>query len=82
MTIRTVIEITGDGEYDFANKMRTTMENLGYVQRRDEAYGRFLADLLSALRDRDLNPHKLVEEHRAKLFARDAETVAQNLEGT
>lgn len=71
--IRTVIEISAEDDWKFEQQIRTALDKLGYEPKQDADYGRFLADLRSALHNRGLDANKLVEEYRAKLNGLNAD---------
>lgn len=71
--IRTVIEVTGEDDYDFERKFRATMSRLGYVEKKDEEYGRFFSDLRHALLDMKIDANKLVDDYRMKLATESLE---------
>lgn len=64
--IRTLIEVTAENDWDHASQLKATLDKLGYEPKQSEEHGRFMAELMQELRERELDPHKLVEDRRAK----------------
>jgi len=67
--IRTLIEVTADTQWDYEKQLTATLDKLGYEPKRSLEQEHYMIDLHQVLRERDLDPHKLVEEYRAKLFS-------------
>jgi S-adenosylmethionine synthetase len=65
--VRTVIEISAETEWDHDRQLRSALDNIGYEQKRSEEYGRNMADLFAELRERGLDPEKIIEERRERL---------------
>lgn len=65
--IRTVIEVSAEDDWKFEREIRATLDKLGYEPKQSAEYGRFLADLRSALHEKGLDANKLVEEYRDKM---------------
>lgn len=66
--IRTLIEVTGADEYEFDRNMKAALAKLGYEQRPTEDHTRWMRDLWQAMREKELDPQKLVQDLRAKLM--------------
>lgn len=65
--IRTVIEVSGETQWEFEGKLKTTLSALGYAKR-DEGEISFYHHLAEALREINIDPHKLVEERKERIW--------------
>lgn len=77
MTVRTLIEVSADTEWDHHRQLTGALDKLGFEPKRGEEYGRFMADLMQELRERDLDPHKLIEDRRARQEAEYQQSLKQ-----
>lgn len=64
--IRTLIEISAESDWEHASQLKATLDKLGYEPKASADHGRFMADLMSELHERGLNPVEMVEGRRAK----------------
>jgi hypothetical protein len=68
MTIRTLIEVSAEHEWDHERQLKMTLDKLGFEPKRDAQYERDRYDLFAALRERGIDPVELVQEYRSRLF--------------
>lgn len=64
--IRTLIEVVGDDEWKHKRELEKALDQLGFKPKDDPDHIRWMDALFQELRDRDLDPMKLVEAQRAK----------------
>lgn len=69
MTVRTLIEISAETEWDHAAQLKATLDKLGYEPKAGEEHGRWMAELWDVFREQNIDPHKLIEERRARIQA-------------
>ena len=66
--------MTADDEWKHERELKAALDKLGYEPKENgRRTDRFLSLLMDALRERDLDPHKLAQEQDAKRQAEAAQ---------
>jgi hypothetical protein len=79
--IRTVIEVSADEQWKFDQELKGALDKLGFEPKRDAEYGRWMGELMEALREQGLEPSKLVEDRREKRNAAARQGSTMNWDG-
>jgi len=68
--IRTLIEVTGETEWEHKQQLEATLDKLGYQPKDTADHIRFMGDLWQEMQERGLRPQELAEAQRKKREAR------------